>query len=97
MTEIIKDIKDVWPQCKIVHGRARHSQSQGGIERLNRTAENKLATWMTDNDSKEWYVGRHFIRWQINTSTTQATDKAPYVLAYGQEPRVGISSLPFDP
>ena len=79
--EIIDEIKQVWPQCKIVHGRARHSQSQGGIERLNRTVEGKLATWMSDSKSKHWAVGRHFVRWQINTSLTEATNKKPYVLA----------------
>ena len=95
--EIISEIKEVWPECKIVHGRARHSQSQGGIERLNRTCENKLATWMTDNNSKKWSVGRMFVRWQINTTLTSDTGKKPYCLAYGQEPRVGISSLPLAP
>ena len=97
MKEIISEIKEVWPECKIVHGRARHSQSQGGIERLNRTCENKLATWMTDNNSKKWSIGRMFVRWQINTTLTTATGKKPYCLAYGQEPRVGISSLPLAP
>ena len=95
--EIISEIKDVWPACKIVHGRARHSQSQGGIERLNRTCENKLATWMSDNKSTKWSVGRLFVRWQINTAYTEATGRSPYFLTYGQEPRVGITSLPLAP
>ena len=37
MTDIISELKDVWAECRIVHGRPRHSQSQGGIERLNRS------------------------------------------------------------
>ena len=95
--EIISEIKDVWPACKIVHGCARHSQSQGGIERLNRTCEGKLATWMSDNKSTKWSVGRLFVRWQINTAYTEATGRSPYFLTYGQEPRVGITSLPLAP
>ena len=52
LKEIIGEIKQVWPGCKLVHGRARHSQSQGGIERLNRTVEDKLGKWMPENKSK---------------------------------------------
>ena len=37
------------------------------------------------------------MRWQINTSLTASPKKKPYVLAFGQEPRVGISSLPLAP
>lgn len=29
VVEIIKCIKDMWPGCTLVNGRARHSQSQG--------------------------------------------------------------------
>ena len=36
MEEIIEHIERCWPGVKLVHGRARHSESQGGIERLNR-------------------------------------------------------------
>ena len=29
-------IRDLWPDYKIVHGRARHPQAQGSLEKLNR-------------------------------------------------------------
>jgi hypothetical protein len=70
---------------------------QGGIERLNRTVESKLGSWMTENNSKRWSVGRLFVRWQINTSFTKAVGDIPYKLCFGQAPRVGISSLPLAP
>jgi len=31
---------------KIVHGKPRHSQSQGSVERANQDIENMLATWL---------------------------------------------------
>ena len=95
MTEVISELKGIWPECNIVHGRPRHSQSQGGIERLNRTCEEKLHAWMKENKSKKWSVGRLFVRWQINTQQSRAIGgKTPYYLAYSQDPRVGISRLP---
>ena len=66
LDEIISEIKNIWPQCTMVRGRPRHSQSQGGIERLNRTCQTKLGSWMHDNNSKNWSIGRLFVRWQIN-------------------------------
>lgn len=29
-------IRDIWPDCKIIHGKPRHPQSQGSVERVNR-------------------------------------------------------------
>lgn len=39
---IITEIASIWPACKMVRGRPRHSQSQGSVERLNRTSQTKL-------------------------------------------------------
>ena len=52
---------------------------------------------MVENKSNNWSVGRVFVRWAINTSTSRAVGNSPYVLAFGQRPRVGISSLPLAP
>ena len=84
MDEIVTEMRQVWPECTCVHGRARHSQSQGGVERLNRTVEVKLNNWMTTNNSKNWSVGCLFTRWQINTSHSRAINDTPYRLAFGQ-------------
>ena len=55
----------------MAHGRARHSQSQGGIERLNRRVEEKMAKWCKDNDSNHWAtVGRNMVRWQVHLSSS---------------------------
>ena len=97
MKEIIGEIKSIWPECTIVHGRPRHSESQGSIERVNRTSEQKLGAWMKENKSKNWSVGRLFVRWQINTQKSRAIDDLPYRLTFGQMPRVGISCLPLAP
>jgi hypothetical protein len=32
---IIKELKDMWPDCTLVHGKPRHPQSQGSVERGN--------------------------------------------------------------
>lgn len=56
VNSIINEIKELWPECIIVHGRPRHPQSQGSIERSNQDVENMLRAWMKDNKTKKWSI-----------------------------------------
>jgi hypothetical protein len=40
--QICAHVADLWPGCKMVTGSARHSPSNGGIERFNRTIQSKV-------------------------------------------------------
>ena len=33
--QIISDLKELWPELVMVHGKPRHPQSQGSVERAN--------------------------------------------------------------
>ena len=48
LDNIIKELFDLWPQCACVRGRPRHSQSNGGVERLNQSIERGISVWMAD-------------------------------------------------
>ncbi|XP_023211665.1 KRAB-A domain-containing protein 2-like [Centruroides sculpturatus] len=37
----------MWKDVKIVHGKPRHSQTQGSVERANRDIQNMLTVWNT--------------------------------------------------
>ena len=58
VAEIIRELKSLWPECVIVHGRPRHPQSQGSVERSNQDVEKMVAHWCRDNDSTKWSIGR---------------------------------------
>ena len=45
VNKVIDEMKLLWPNLKIINGRARHPQSQGSIERSNQCVENMLASW----------------------------------------------------
>ena len=47
--KIVQEACEMWPELKIVHGKPRHSQSQGSVERANQDIENMLSTWLEDN------------------------------------------------
>jgi hypothetical protein len=51
LTEVITEIRQLWPECRMVRGSPRHSESNGGVERVNQTVQAKLKTWMRDTQS----------------------------------------------
>ena len=64
--EIIQNLADMWPGMKLVHGKQRHSQSQGSVERSNQDAGDLLVAWMSDNNTKTWSEGLRFIQRKKN-------------------------------
>ena len=47
-------IRDKWPECKIVHGKPRHPQSQGSVERINKEIKKVLGSLMRKNKDQCW-------------------------------------------
>lgn len=96
-SEIVTSINKLWPGIKVVHGRPRHSQSQGAIERVNREYRKKLRQWCLINQSPCWSIGAMFVRAEINNSKHTTTGKSPYETVFGCTPRLGIKTLPINP
>ena len=46
----------------MVHGRPRHPQSKGSVERANGDIKDMLISWMSDNNSQDWVVGIKFVQ-----------------------------------
>ena len=83
VNKVIQNLEAMWPGLKIIHGRPRHSQSQGGVERLNRTFNEMLNKWLADNPGKTWKEGVGFLQWQHNTRLQEGFSTVPYKAAYG--------------
>ena len=49
VNKVVNEVVQMWPGCKLVHGKPCHSQSQGSMERAKRDVENILACWMQEN------------------------------------------------
>ncbi|CAJ0957877.1 unnamed protein product, partial [Mesorhabditis belari] len=48
---MVKELVNRWSACQIVHGRPRHSQSQGSVERANQDLERILCTQLREEKS----------------------------------------------
>lgn len=60
--KIVTSVCEMWPRVKTVYGKARHSQSQGSVERANQDIESMIATWMETNQSIKWSESLRFVR-----------------------------------
>jgi hypothetical protein len=97
LIEIINEVKKIWPECWMVCGSPRHSPSNGGVERINRTIEEKLGVWMVEMKSTNWSIGCRLMVWRYNTQKHRTVNDVPYCLLFEQMPRVGISDLHLAP
>jgi hypothetical protein len=52
----------MWNDIKIVHGKLRHSESQGSIEQAKQDVESMLETWMETNNTTKWSEGLRFLQ-----------------------------------
>ncbi|XP_039312990.1 KRAB-A domain-containing protein 2-like [Solenopsis invicta] len=98
VNSVIEELFTYWPELKIVHGKPRHSQSQGSVERANQDIENMLASWLKDNNTTKWLNGFKFVQFMKNRALHFGIKQSPYKAMFGIEPRVGLttSSLPSD-
>lgn len=90
---VISEMVKIWPSLKILHGRPRHPQSQGSIERSNQDVENMLRAWMYDHSSKNWSLGCYFVQFQKNSSYHKVIGRSPYKALFGVEPKAGFSPM----
>ena len=61
MNSVITELSAMWNGLKIVHGKPRHSQSQGSVERANRDIKDMLMTCLHSNSTTRWGDGLRFI------------------------------------
>lgn len=52
--EVITEVRKLWPGSHMVRGSPRHSESNGGVERVNCTVQQKLHSWMKRHKSMSW-------------------------------------------
>ena len=50
---VIGELKQFWPELKMVHGKPRYPQSQGSVERANGDIKDMLVAWLADNNSED--------------------------------------------
>eukprot|EP00956_Cyclotella_meneghiniana_P013890 scaffold20361_cov46-Cyclotella_meneghiniana.AAC.3 len=96
MDNVITELAMLWPTCGVICGTPRHSESNGGIERRNRTFEERLGACMVQYKTKHWSVMLKLVVWSVNTSWHKGIKDIPYRSLTGQNPSCGISGILMD-
>ena len=87
-------IRDKWPECKIMHDKPRHPQSQGSVERVNKEIKKVLGSLMRKNKDQCWVKYLNNTQYSINTSPHSTLEyKTPYKVLFGRDPVEGLASF----
>ena len=97
VNSVITKLTTIWPGLKIVHGRPRHSQSQGSVERANQDVRDMLITWVNDNNNTKWSEGLKFIQSQKNRSFHRGIGRSPYEAMFGSRQVNGLGDADLPP
>lgn len=89
---LITELCKFFPQIKIVHGRPRNSQSQGGVERANQDVEAMLATWQSDNPGLPWTLGIKFVQMMKNQAYCIPIKMSPFEAVFSENMKNGLKS-----
>ena len=91
-SQVISELKDLWPDLTIVHGKPRYPQSQGSVERANGDIKDMLIAWMSENNTQDWTIGIKFVQFQKNTAHHAGIKCSPYSALFGCDARIGLTS-----
>ena len=76
----------------IVHGKPRHPQSQGSVEKPNCDVKDILVAWLADNNTTDLTVGLKFVQFQKISSHHSGIRGSPNAALLGSEVKVGLIS-----
>ena len=76
----------------MVHGKPRHPQSQGSVERPNSDIKDILVAWVSDNNTQDWTVRVKFVQQQKNCTHHAGINRTSYKAMFGEDLKVGLRS-----
>lgn len=91
--KLLTDLCARWPGTIIVHGKPRHSQSQGSVERANQCIEKIMAGCMKTEPKTGWTKLLDRVQYMKNTSYHSGIKMTPYEAMFGTPPKMGITGF----
>ncbi|KAJ8935406.1 hypothetical protein NQ314_012825 [Rhamnusium bicolor] len=83
----------MWPDLKLLHGKPRHNQSQGSVEKENRDIQDMLVTWMQTNNVSRWSESLRLIQLMKNRAFHSGIKRSPYEAMFGTKVKIGLSDF----
>ena len=89
---VVEQVRNFWPELKIVHGRPHHPESQGSVERANGEVKRLLGVWIRTTGRKDWTTGIKVVQFQYNSAHNKNLDNSPFKVMFGIDPPLGLQS-----
>ncbi|XP_064121809.1 KRAB-A domain-containing protein 2-like [Macrobrachium nipponense] len=89
---LVKEVLMMWPECKMVHGKPRHSQSQGSDGTCQQGYRSNSRMLDEGHNSTQWSQGLRFVQKKKNTRFHSGIGRTPYEAMYGQKARLGVDA-----
>ena len=77
---------------KIIHGRPRHPESQGMVERSHGPFKKALLAAMEDHSTQNWPMLVPMIQGLLNNRVKRGFTRTPYEMVFGLKPRAGYKN-----
>ena len=91
--QVINNLKLLWPELKIVHGKPRHSQSQGSIEQANRDVQAILTQMsLQHGPGFLWSEKLCFAQFIKNRTFHSGIKQTPFEALFGVKAQIGLSN-----
>ena len=82
---LFSTLKEKFPPVKIVHGKPRHPECQGAVERVNRDVKDALFSTMHDKKDQCWLKYLRWIKFRHNTGYHTTIKMSPYEAVYNKK------------
>ena len=91
--QLVTKLCEMWPGLVLVHGKPRHSQSQGSVERGNRDVEDMLRAEMAKRNTTHWAPLLPFVQYKKNTRFHSGIKQVPFTAMFGTTPPMYLKGL----
>lgn len=75
-----------------MHGKSKHTQTQGSVKHEHQDVENMLNSWLESNKMSKWSEGLHFAQLTYNRTFHEGIKCTPYEAMFGAPVKVGLKT-----
>ena len=81
------------PSTEIIHGKPRHPETQGSVERANQDIKRHFTAMMFENSSNSWVKYVRQVQYEKNTSFHSTIGMTPFQALVHRKPPLGLTEL----
>ena len=92
--DLARMVRELWPGCRIVHGKPRQPQSRGSVERVNKEIKEVFRSLMRKAPNNNWVKFVPLVQHSISTTPHSTLEyQTPYRVLFGRDPVKGFRDL----